>query len=48
MLLVEQNIYTKLELAERGYVFENGTVTLAGTVEELRNDDRIKKSFLDI
>ncbi len=44
--LVEQNAHLALELAHRGYVLQNGHLVLEGTVEELRNDERIRDAYL--
>ncbi|HPQ44536.1 MAG TPA: ABC transporter ATP-binding protein [Syntrophales bacterium] len=46
VLLVEQNVGATLEVADRGYVIENGRVTFSGTREELVNNDDIRKAYL--
>jgi branched-chain amino acid transport system ATP-binding protein len=46
VLLVEQNVYQSLRIANRAYVLETGRVVLAGTGEELLNDEHVKKAFL--
>lgn len=46
ILLVEQNVYQSLRVANRGYVLETGKVVLSGTGEELLNDEHVKKAFL--
>jgi branched-chain amino acid transport system ATP-binding protein len=45
-LLVEQNVAVSLKLASRGYVLENGRITLGGSGEELLNDDRVRRAYL--
>jgi branched-chain amino acid transport system ATP-binding protein len=45
-LLVEQNVAVSLKLASRGYVLENGRITLAGTGAELLADDRVRQAYL--
>ena len=45
-LLVEQNVASSLKLARRAYVLENGRVTLAGSGQELLNDDRVRRAYL--
>ena len=45
-VLVEQNVAVSLKLASRGYVLENGRVTLSGTGEELLADDRVRQAYL--
>lgn len=46
ILLVEQNIFNALELADRGYVLENGATTISGTGEELLENPYIQDRFL--
>ncbi len=45
-VLVEQNVAVSLRLASRGYVLENGRVTLSGTGEALLADDGVRKAYL--
>jgi branched-chain amino acid transport system ATP-binding protein len=46
ILLVEQNVYQSLRIANRAYVLETGHVVLSGTGEQLLNDEHVKKAFL--
>lgn len=46
ILLVEQNANLALQIADRGYVLEAGSITLSGQASELLSDDRIKKAYL--
>lgn len=46
MLLVEQNAVRSLEIADRGYLLENGRIIDAGTADELRKDDAIRHAYL--
>ncbi|MDR3573185.1 MAG: ABC transporter ATP-binding protein [Anaerolineaceae bacterium] len=48
VLLVEQNTGYALELADRGYVLENGQIAMEGSAAELSNSDHIKKAYLGI
>lgn len=48
VLLVEQNTGYALELADRGYVLENGQVAMEGSAADLANSDHIKKFYLGI
>jgi branched-chain amino acid transport system ATP-binding protein len=48
ILLVEQNVFESLELANRGYVLQTGRTVLEGTGKELLNTESIKKSFLGL
>jgi branched-chain amino acid transport system ATP-binding protein len=45
-VLVEQNVAVSLRLADRAYVLENGSITLAGTGAELMADDRVRQAYL--
>lgn len=46
VLLVEQDVRTALEIAERGYVIEAGRIRLEGSAEALLSSDLVKKAFL--
>ena len=46
VLLVEQNVFHTLKLADRGYVLENGTITLTGTGSELLANPHVRRAYL--
>ena len=46
VLLIEQNASMALQIANRAYVMETGTITLSGTGAELMQSDEIKKAYL--
>ena len=46
ILLVEQNATKALEIADRAYVLETGSITLSGTGAELACSDEVKKAYL--
>ena len=46
VLLVEQNARMALGIADRGYVLENGRITLSGSAKELLENDRVRKAYL--
>lgn len=48
VLIVEQNIVHTLKIANRGYVLENGEITLTGTGKELLENPQIRKAYLGI
>lgn len=48
ILLVEQNVFESLEIADRGYVLQTGKTILDGTGKELLNTESIKKAFLGL
>jgi len=46
ILLVEQNAYMALSVADRAYVLETGEVTLSGRASELRKDPKVREAYL--
>ena len=48
ILLVEQNVEKALSISDKGYVLENGKITLEGTGEKLSKDSYVKKAYLGI
>ncbi|WP_300669746.1 ABC transporter ATP-binding protein [Desulfoluna sp.] len=48
IFLVEQNANLALKSAHRGYVMENGVVTLSDTAENLLANEEVKKAYLGI
>ncbi|WP_079509031.1 ABC transporter ATP-binding protein [Mesobacillus jeotgali] len=46
ILLAEQNANAALKIANKGYVFENGSVVLEGTSDELFANEDIKKAYI--
>ena len=48
VLLVEQNAYKALSLADRAYILENGRITLEGTGKNLVKNEYVKKAYLGI
>lgn len=48
ILLVEQNAKIALEVAEYGYVMENGKIVLEGKSEKLRDNEDIKEFYLGL
>ncbi len=46
ILLVEQNAKLALEAANRGYVMESGSITLAGEAKALLADARVREAYL--
>jgi len=48
VLLVEQNAYAALRIADRGYVMETGRMTMQGPAEELIADERIRAAYLGL
>ena len=48
VLLVEQNAYAALAIADRGYVLETGHISHTGTGRELLNDPRVREAYLGV
>ena len=46
VLLVEQNAFMALQIADRGYVIETGEVVLKGTGEDLLDNDDVRRAYL--
>jgi branched-chain amino acid transport system ATP-binding protein len=46
VLMVEQNAYLTLQMADRGYVMETGRIVLAGTARDLMADDHVRRAYL--
>ena len=48
IFLVEQNANQALKLADRGYVMENGRITLVDSADKLLANDDVRKAYLGI
>ena len=48
VLLVEQNAFGALTIADRGYVMETGRIIMAGAAEQLIADPRIREAYLGL
>ncbi|MCP3888772.1 MAG: ABC transporter ATP-binding protein [Desulfobulbaceae bacterium] len=48
IFLVEQNANQALHVADRGYVIENGEITISGDADELLTNSDIQKAYLGI
>jgi branched-chain amino acid transport system ATP-binding protein len=48
VLLVEQNAAMALEVADQGYVMENGRIVLEGSVASLRDNSDIREFYLGL
>jgi branched-chain amino acid transport system ATP-binding protein len=46
VLLVEQNANLAMDVANRAYVLETGTIVASGDASELRDDESIRKAYL--
>ena len=48
ILLVEQNAKIAIKLCDRGYVMNNGEITMSGSSLELENNEQIKEAYLGV
>ena len=48
VLLVEQNAFGVLSIADRGYVMETGRIAFSGSAQELIADPRVREAYLGI
>ena len=48
IFLVEQNAHMALKVAHRGYVMENGRITLEGAARDLLVNEQVKRAYLGI
>jgi branched-chain amino acid transport system ATP-binding protein len=48
VLLVEQNVGQSLEIADRAYVLENGSVRFSGLPKELLGSDELRRAYLGL
>lgn len=46
ILLVEQNAFQALKIADKAYVLETGSIVLSGTGQELLNSSEVQKVYL--
>jgi len=46
IILAEQNAFSALAIADRGYVLETGTITLSGSGRELIEDEQVRAAYL--
>jgi branched-chain amino acid transport system ATP-binding protein len=45
-LLAEQNVKSALRLSDRGYIIDDGKIRYQGNVEEIRNNEEIRRKYL--
>ncbi len=48
ILLTEQNIFHALQITQRGYLLENGKISMQGASKELLGNKHIKKNYLGV
>ena len=48
VILVEQNAFMALTIADFAYVLENGRIVLSGKANDLMQNDEVRRSYLGI
>ena len=48
ILLVEQNLNTVLEVADRVYIIDQGKIVYEGSIDELRADEAVQERYLGV
>jgi branched-chain amino acid transport system ATP-binding protein len=48
VLIVEQNVVDGLSISDRGYVVENGRITMQGAAQELLRDEKVRAAYLGL
>jgi branched-chain amino acid transport system ATP-binding protein len=48
ILLVEQNLYSALSVADRCYIIDQGTVKFEGTPDEVRTNHEVRERYLHV
>ncbi len=46
ILLIEQNAKVALQISNRGYVMESGSITVSGEAKQLLNDPKVREAYL--
>ena len=48
ILLVEQNAYKALSIADRAYVLEQGKISASGQASDIASDPKIQEAYLGV
>ena len=46
VLLAEQNVRSALRISDRGYIIDNGQIRFHGSVQELRENEKVRREYL--
>jgi len=46
VLLAEQNVMSALRLSDQGYIIDDGKIRYQGTIEEIRENEEVRKKYL--
>lgn len=48
IFLIEQHVKKALDISDKAYVMENGKITMEGSSEELRKNEKLRKAYMGI
>jgi branched-chain amino acid transport system ATP-binding protein len=46
VLIAEQNVRSTLRISDRGYIIDNGQIRYHGSIEQLRDNEEVRKKYL--
>ena len=46
VFIAEQNVRSTLRISDRGYIIDNGQIRYHGSIEELRDNEEVRKKYL--
>ncbi len=46
VLLAEQNVKSALRLSDRGYIIDNGQIRYRGEIDDMRQDEEVRRKYL--
>ena len=46
VFLAEQNVRSALRLSDRGYIIDNGQIRYQGSINELRENEEVRRKYL--
>jgi len=46
VLIAEQNVRSTLRISDRGYIIDNGQIRYHGSIEDLRDNEELRKKYL--
>jgi branched-chain amino acid transport system ATP-binding protein len=46
VLLAEQNVRSALRLSDRAYIIDKGQICYQGNIEELKDNEEVRKKYL--
>jgi len=46
VLLAEQNVKSALGLSDRGYIIDDGEIRYQASIEEIRENEEVRKKYL--